>query len=303
MPDLITTEAVELLPPLIIAVAGETGARALVIKGRALSDQRLRAPRISGDVDVLVDPALFNEVSAALAARGWEDRDGKVLGRVNEHPGTYAMHSLTLLHESWPVAVDLHRFYPGFLDSPRAVFEKLWSERATSRFGSVGCPVPGRLDHWLLAMLHMSRSPHPAQTEQLMESAYWMTPTEKSELIRRAVTLAAIDPLRPYLQRLGLRLPPPDSRHARWLSEWEEAISSRAHGDLALLDELLRTSGTARLWSVWRAMFPPEHTFRLFHDVRPGRMGLLGAYFLRLGHGLLRIPRMTRYALRMRRGG
>lgn len=50
------------------------GIRLLVVKGDALARMGLREPRVSADVDVLVEPDRFDELCAALEGAGWSER-------------------------------------------------------------------------------------------------------------------------------------------------------------------------------------------------------------------------------------
>ena len=51
----------------------ERGIRLLLIKGRTLSNDGLRAARTSADVDALVEPARFEEYCQAITEAGWQE--------------------------------------------------------------------------------------------------------------------------------------------------------------------------------------------------------------------------------------
>lgn len=301
MPELRTAEAVELLPAVVLGVAREVGSRALIIKGQGLSIQGLRPPRTSGDVDIWVAPADFEIFVAEMKSRGWYDRDEKVLAPLTGPASVFTVHSVTLNGPGWPIALDVHRCYPGFFAPPTHLFDEIWAAREFVELGGQWCPIPQTADHWLLAMLHSLRDGNVAQLEQLEEGARNMPPEAFLRLRERAVTLGAVEPLRERLGSWGWQFPPPGSEEKRLLTEWDLAISDAPHGDLAHVSELVRARGWARFVVVWRAVFPPEKTFRLFHEVGPGRWGLFLAYARRWKGGVAAIPRMVSYARRMRR--
>ena len=78
-------EANELLTAWAQRLAEARGIRLLAIKGRVLGDDGLRPPRTSADVDILLDPARFDDFCDAAVAAGWE-----------EFPSTFASTHFTL---------------------------------------------------------------------------------------------------------------------------------------------------------------------------------------------------------------
>lgn len=300
MPELRTIEAVELLPAVVLGVARDLGSRAVIIKGRTLSVQGLRSPRTSGDVDVWVAPEDFESFVAEMKARQWHDRDQKVLAPLTGPSSAFTVHSVTLQGPGWPIALDVHRCYPGFFAQPAHLFDEIWAEREFVELGGQWCAVPQTVDHWLLAMLHALRDRNLVQLEQLEEAARNMTPDDSARLRERAIVLGAVEPLRERFVSWGWDFPPPGSEEKRLLAEWKLAISDAPHGDFAHVSELVRSRGWRRIVVVWRAVFPPETTFRLFHEVGPGRWGLFRAYTRRWVGGVAAIPRMLSYARRMR---
>lgn len=301
MENLPLTTAIELLPPSIFELAASHRIRLLVIKGATLADQGLRSRRQVADVDVWVSPAKFDEMLQIMVGHGWEDRDEKTLAPLPPVPNPYAIHSVTLLHPEWPTSLDLHRYFPGFLASPQEVFDSLWSRREFNSISHRWCPVPARIDHWLLACLHAIRSRDSTQLDELMRAASAFSEAEHQDLARRAAKLGAVEPLRDRLRSLGLDFAPAAPETARWHREWQHSISTDPHGDLTLAGEFLRARGIAR-WKIIRtALIPPETTFRLFHEVAPGRIGLFHAYMRRWAIGVRHVPRLVRYVIESRR--
>ncbi|MFF8187447.1 nucleotidyltransferase family protein [Microbacterium sp. NPDC016588] len=289
-----------LLPGIILRFAESRGVRAVLIKGQTLSDQGLRPARQSGDVDIWVDPEQFDGFRRALAGWGWNDRDEKVLAPLTGPASVFVVHSVTLMNDEWPVSIDLHRCYPGFFTAPNELFNHVWNAREPNVIGHQLCAVPHPTDHWLLAMLHATRDRNSRQLEELERAANDFDTVRLQHVRDRALTLGAAEPLRQRLARRGITFPPADAESSRLLDEWRLAISPAAHGDLTHVNELLRARGKDRLAVIRKAIFPPETTYRLFHDVRPGKAGLLLSYARRGLSGILAVPRMVRYAMTMR---
>src|SRR5690606_10193028 len=91
--------AVDLAHALVARVAAEVAARALLIEGQIASRVGLRPPRVSADVDVLVETSKLEDLRRALMARGWHPPVERAVPRVLEP------HSVTLVHDEWPCAV------------------------------------------------------------------------------------------------------------------------------------------------------------------------------------------------------
>ena len=203
--DLRLDEADELLAAWVCARADSHGIRVLVIKGRPLADDGLRAPRVSSDVDLLVEPARFDEYCALLVDAGWE-----------EFPSTYAaahftLHSLTYRKSGWPNSLDVHSDFPGFLHEPDVAFEALWATRRTTPFAHRRCPVPSRAGNALILGLHSLRGTHrqPRHADELaqLERATF-TPAERRELASLAAATGAAEPLRGLLTTWGVAVAP-----------------------------------------------------------------------------------------------
>ena len=65
-------EALELATAWLDYTAVSHGIRSLTIKGDTLARFDLRSPRVSSDVDVLIEPAGFDDYQALLRQSGWE---------------------------------------------------------------------------------------------------------------------------------------------------------------------------------------------------------------------------------------
>jgi hypothetical protein len=144
-------EAVPLGYAVLAQLAEDVGARALAIKGPILSLQGLREPRQSVDIDVLVHPDDFAGLTSALNSIGW--RDDHVYGT----PTLVPRHSVNHRHPHWPLEVDVHKFFPGFLADPVRVFDVMWARRVEVEVAHRQVPTLDRVAHAALAALHYLR--------------------------------------------------------------------------------------------------------------------------------------------------
>lgn len=286
--DLRLDEADELLAAWVCARADSHGIRVLVIKGRPLADDGLRAPRVSSDVDLLVEPARFDEYCALLVDAGWE-----------EFPSTYAaahftLHSLTYRKSGWPNSLDVHSDFPGFLHEPDVAFEALWATRRTTPFAHPRCPVPSRAGNALILGLHSLRGTHrqPRHADELaqLERATF-TPAERRELASLAAATGAAEPLRGLLTTWGVAVAPaPALRNTPRGREWHRKVAE-SQGAAASWLALLRTAPwREKPEVVRRAVWPSRADFVFDHPEVPDRpWPMLQARAARWGRGFARL--------------
>lgn len=153
-------EGVELAYLMVARIARDEGVRALAVKGPAAAEYGLRSKRPVADADILVDPADFERLYSLLRQRGWHPRTGR------EAPRFLEWHSRTLIHDSWPCDIDLHRYFPGFFGRPQEVFEILWGGRRvrSGMSGSVLLPSPAGMA--AVVALHAARAPESERSRQ-----------------------------------------------------------------------------------------------------------------------------------------
>lgn len=147
------TEAAPLIHVLIATVAERTDSRVLAIKGLVLAHHELRAPRISGDVDAIVHPDDLDGFLAGMAAAGW------VANATTTTPKLLEYHSVDLTNDHWPMSIDVHSYFPGFLAPADEVFDQIWARR--NEFEQAGhlVPVTDLVSSALVAALHYLRHP------------------------------------------------------------------------------------------------------------------------------------------------
>lgn len=145
-------DAVPLLTAQVALRARRAGVRLLAIKGPSLALQELREPKVSTDVDVLTEWGQRDAIVTAMVAQGWS-----VLVE-SDAPRVRRLHSVTLVHDSWPCHLDIHDEYPGFFATPSETFEALWRGRTTLELAGVQVDVPHRAHHAAILAAHAIRN-------------------------------------------------------------------------------------------------------------------------------------------------
>lgn len=287
--DLRLDEANELLAAWVCARADEHGIRALLLKGRTLGDDGLRAARVSSDVDLLVEPARFDEYCDVLEHAGW-----------HEFPSTFAsahftLHSRAFRKEGWPDSLDVHSEYPGFLRGPGVVFDELWAGRRTADFAHRACTVPSREANALILGLHSLRGTHlqerhADELHQVREATF--TAAERGELGRLAHATGAAGPLRAVLEGWGAeaRIDPGltgSPREREWRRKTAEAQGAAA----SWLVLLRRSRWRDKPQVIGRALWPSRADLRTDHPEIPDRISArVRARVARWGRGIGRLP-------------
>lgn len=277
--------AVSLLAPVVQALASRSGIRILGIKGEALALQGLRASRAAGDVDMLVDPARFEELWTLLRRHGWRDRDGKVLLPLPAAGSASVPHARTLEHPHWPTHLDLHRYYPGFLQPAQDTFDLLWAARDRAGAGTLALDVPSQIDHWLLAALHVIRSRDDRQMVDLRQRAQATFGGNLTAVVTRAIELGAFEPLRSEFTLLGQPGPPRPETDPPLLAAWNRRLRDASAEHDAFVEQLLDARARVRVALLLRHVFPPPRSARAFHTVAPGHLGMMAFYARRLLSG------------------
>lgn len=296
-------EAVELGYPLASGVAAAHGIRLLCVKGPILGSQGLRDQKQSVDVDVLVEPAKFDALRAALVAVGWHQS-----GTYNT-PGIVPLHSVTHRHPCWPVELDVHRWFPGFLADPSTVFEAFWQRRTSATLAHAPVPVPDHVSHAALAALHYLRDSATAwgqeNLSQLAERVSRWEASELGELSDFAARTGAAETLGSFLVRVGA----PDAGDGAplvvSLSDWSMRAEADTQVVLPWLVGLRRLPWHRRpkylAWSLWLN----DAHFRAQSEEPMTRRDVMRARWRRLRRGLGAFPaaRASARSLRERRAG
>lgn len=282
-------EAVELGHAWVQAIAADRGIRVLFLKGPALQQQGLRAGHVSSDVDVLVEPARFAELCAAVRDRGWIERPVIFFDRIR------TLHSATLIRTGWPCDLDVHEFYPGFLADPVEVFEALWARREQRELAHRACDVPDRAGGVLILALHSLRGGtanprHGAELAHLLSVP--LTAQERADVAALALATGSTATLSSVLPGLGVHVEPPASQlRSPELREWRRRVDSGSTGTYFWLAALRHARWRARPAILWHAAWPTRRDLLIARPAtRDTVAGRLRSRFARATRGVRVLP-------------
>ncbi|WP_291048146.1 hypothetical protein [Herbiconiux sp.] len=269
-------------------IARRSGIRILLIKGLVAEELKLRPARGYADVDVLVEPARFDEFIEQLARIGWHERVHLWLfDRIDEH-------SMAVIHDNWPIDIDVHRYFPGFLRSPEDVFEQLWEHRqaftiaATERTGTdavAGAAILG---------LHSLRSLHYERTSReytFLVDQLRADPETAEALAELAAQTGSSETLSPLLSAVGVPPRPGPAIDRHDLAAWRRrtAHPSRAGEWMTYFSRIpvRRWPGELRV-----VIWPPRELYLQDHpDAGATRAGLIRHRIRRLGRGAVGVAK------------
>lgn len=278
-------EAVALATAWAAHVARLHDIRILVVKGDALARMGLREPRVSADVDVLVEPARFDDYRATIAAAGWRERPLPFISsRVSPH-------SVTHVAAGWPCDIDVHAYFPGFLEDPVVVFDELWRRRQSMAFAGQRVQVPDRLSSILISALHARRdgvvdSRHAADLEKLASAD--LSVIERAGLADLAGVTGCDGSLESFLNDVGVDVRPTQSPALR---EWNARVASRSRGAYPWLLLWQASTWRDRPRIVARAVWPTADDIVFARPEVPRRpFPLALARVRRWGRGLRGLP-------------
>ena len=244
---------------LVARLADDAGARILFIKGPTAVAAGARPDRSAADVDVLVDPGSFERLCSAVESAGWVRRWGRSPLR---HAGDLAFdHSVHYVHHGWPIDLDLHFNFPGFLAAEQLVFDALWERRTQSPVAEVAVPTADRLGHVLVTGLHALRDPDAPRSRTdlgfLTAVVSAMDHGDAQALLDLAVATGSERTAEPVLVASGLVPSTPSSSRDDdpRLREWRTR-QQRRPGALIWLRELRGTPRRELPGVLRRALFP-----------------------------------------------
>jgi hypothetical protein len=294
-------EAVPLGYAVLAQVAEDVGVRMLAIKGPILALQGLRTPRQSVDIDVLVEPAGFAALTDGLTAIGW--RDDHTYDTVTLMP----QHSVNHRHPHWPIEVDVHHWFPGFLADPAEVFDVLWSRRVDVELAHRPLPAPDPVAHAALSALHYLREHGRAVRAADLEALAGVIerewdPAQRADLVEVAARTGSGETLRPLLTRLDLPVPAPSTVLTGSLEDWRMFTDASVTSVLPWLVMLRRAPWHQKPRFLARALWADPGQLRGVDPVaRPRRRDLVRAQWRRLTRALRLLPAALAEERRLRR--
>lgn len=292
----------ELLHAEVAYLLRTAGIRVLHIKGptvaRWLYDD---GERPWGDVDVLVDPNVFDDAIEVLAERGLVER----------YPGVNRQstddHAVTVARTDPEIGldeVDVHHRFPGIGADPVRAFDELWRRREPDQLAHTDVWFPDLTTRALLVALNTARSAEStrARTDlsRVLDQGAGVEWDLVVDLARRLDALPALraglelDQAGPaVIAAHGLDAVPVDP-------EWRLRVTGAPRTALRL-DELTRLPWARRPRVIGRWLVPPPAVMRM-RDPRAaaGRSALVAAYARRLRDGVRDLPASLRALRRTR---
>lgn len=262
------TDAVPLGYVLVHRVAEDIGARALAIKGPVPGSYGLRTGHTSTDVDVLIAPADFQRFVSSLEYLGWTPIDDGGEGRA------FRRHSITLKHDRWPVTIDAHERFPGFLRDAGEVFEALWKERGAPNIARHPIASTGPHGSALIMALHALRDPdRPASKSEIEQLAAVVGARSNGHVLASlAAETGAFQTASPFLQRIGCEIPDVPPALAAALDEWQRRQAIDRVRGIGWIRELQSAPWQRRAGIMWRAVITNnEATLRRYGMTNDGR--------------------------------
>lgn len=198
--------AVDLAHALIQRHCDELELRVLFLKGPAAHHQGLRRRSISTDVDAFLTEEDAHRLEASLLDAGWSIRPSGM-------EGVALRHAVTLIHEHWPVDIDIHHHIPGVAPLPGEVFNSLWARHDHVELAHWRVDVPDRVDHALILLLNILRSgPHGGSDPRLGVLADALDDDAMRTLDRRIAEFDCGPQVAPFVRRHGRGLLTLDTR-------------------------------------------------------------------------------------------
>jgi hypothetical protein len=286
-------EAIELSTAWLEQQAQAHGIRSLILKGRALSDQGLREPHASSDVDVLIEPGRFEEFLGIMRDAGWTPL------RDSFATATFTTHSTTLCRDGWPNSIDIHSEWPGFLRPSDEVFDLLWERRDSLNFAHRAADVPDRSSNLLMLALHSLRGTsaeqrHKSELDGLL--GLDLTADERAEIASLASATGATAALRDVLPLLGIDavVDPADLLTAEYRLWRRKLVQAHSRGRAGLwLLELRRVPWSQKALIMRHGIWPTDRDLLIEHpEVADRFFAKVWARVIRLARGLGQLPRV-----------
>lgn len=307
-PSITLAEARELVAASVAARASENDVRLLLIKGPTLASHGLRDPRESVDVDVLIAPDELTTFIRGLESSGWHPY------ALSPAPPVIPEHSVTLVHERWPLELDVHHRFPGFLAEPQRVFDEFWKRRQQFQQAHQLVAMPDLASSILVAALNYERDPVrcAGTLDSLRErSRKLLSQDQVNELADLARQTGCADTLHEFLDALGAPSVGVGEADPTALAAWHlyQTINTIAGSGgsvlgVAWFEEIRRSRWHRRPAILWRALMLTENDLRgRFPQAPEGRRGVWLARYWRLKRALSSVPGALRVVWRAARTG
>ena len=149
LPTVPVTLRVHLAHATVQAIADDSRADILHIKGPAVAQELRPEGRESVDADVLVRPSHLRQFLHGLQEHGWQQVTVLRSGGLVEHSTNWYHGELGQM--------DVHVRFPGIQAEAERAFERLWQGRTRREIAGHPCVVPDLTAQRLLLLLHAAR--------------------------------------------------------------------------------------------------------------------------------------------------
>lgn len=292
-------EGVELGQAMLARAAQDAGVRAFAIKGPVTALHGLRAPVLSADVDLWIDPSCRQTLFTHLEALGW------IIVEQTQASRLMPLHAAIATHPNWPVQLDLHWRFPGFLAAEQDVFEELWRRHQSVTIAGVSVPCSDPVASAAIYALSLirDRSTRGPQLELFLSLVSSWTTGNLEELVDLATITGSVQTLEPVLEPLGIRpLGPHGSNFEHELRQWDLRARSTGVSGVAQLAELQRTPVHRWPRIVWRnIMLTAEEIRALDPNTAGRRFGIARTRTRRAVRAAYALPRAFRVVAKRER--
>ncbi|WP_425307936.1 glycosyltransferase family 2 protein [Ammonicoccus fulvus] len=222
------------------------------------------------------------------------------MGKFNDYP--VRNHSVTLIHDHWPVDLDVHRVFPGFLRDASEVFEVLWNRRVEIISAHQAVDIPDFSSSALILALHSARSKaeharHATELAYLIQLSTSWTEGQRADLAELARVTGSSQALADVLPLMGVSVSADDGASPADVQRWRRVIHGKTSSLQAWRTNL--TEHPAHRWPglVWHAIWPSEEFLRATSRIKPGETHLTRVRLRRLTGGAAGIGRAVRARL------
>ncbi len=214
-------------------------------------------------------------------------------------------HSVNLLSDLWPIGIDVHHYFPGFLADPSEVFETLWDRHEDVPLARVPVPACDPVSQVAVMALHYLRvSPDGRQRTPKGPLA----PRPAGAVHDRCGRTRAAWPTRPT------RPTPCDRSSARWESQIGNSDQCRTPKALDTWNRRVNQVGyeawflrfaqtPKRHWprTFWHALMLTDEEIYAYSHVPPGEGNLTTLRLRRIRRGIAGVPRTVQAMARAKR--
>lgn len=285
--------ALELGHAFLAQVGTDTGTRLLFFKGLSAIAGGFRPTNVEpADVDVYVDPRMFDEFVEHLAAMGFRARFVP-----SDEPRFLPYHSATLVHARWPCDFDLHYYIPGLFANSADVFDAMWRRHGTAHIAGVDVPVPSQADHAVILSANATRDPRSAHAASDLRAVAGLLASDPG---LSAAFVAARDEfrsawaLRHFSIECGLAAGPNDlspDEAARWDLRSETGRLAAGGGGLAAYLYRFWSAGWRERLHIVRLVWKPTAELRMDHpELAEGRFVGARLRQARFRRGVAQLP-------------